>query len=104
MLVIVASSILYSELATIGFVNITLTLMGFIVNIVALFLLYQDRVNNMTTEIIDSTEHILNKTPILQAKINLYQAQQFTPCNSYQHHNDEGMGSTLINIPDENYK
>ncbi|KAK3862320.1 hypothetical protein Pcinc_031805 [Petrolisthes cinctipes] len=104
MLVVVASSILYSELAAMGVANILLTLMGFIVNIVALFLLHLDRRDNVTPQIIDSSEHTLNKTPILQARINLYQAQQFTHSNSYQYHPHKGMCFTSINIPDENYK
>ncbi|XP_063613770.1 uncharacterized protein LOC134786999 [Penaeus indicus] len=44
-LVIIASSILYTELREIGWKNIVLTLLGFIVNIVALFLLHLDKEN-----------------------------------------------------------
>ncbi|XP_045604191.1 uncharacterized protein [Procambarus clarkii] len=45
-LVIVASSILYTELREIGVKNIILTLLGFIVNIVALYLLHLDKEDN----------------------------------------------------------
>ncbi|KAK7082571.1 Magnesium transporter NIPA3 [Halocaridina rubra] len=52
-LVIVASSILYTELREIGWKNIILTLLGFIVNIVALFLLHLDKGENNTNETAD---------------------------------------------------
>ncbi|RXG57887.1 Magnesium transporter NIPA2 [Armadillidium vulgare] len=44
-LVIVASAILYTEFADLGWKNIILTILGFIVNIVALYLLHLDKVN-----------------------------------------------------------
>lgn len=51
MLVVIASSILYSELTKMGTLNIILTLMGFIVNIVALFLLNLDHRNNKNGQV-----------------------------------------------------
>ncbi|MCL4144379.1 UNVERIFIED_CONTAM: hypothetical protein GTU68_020578 [Idotea baltica] len=42
-LVIVASSILYTELRVLGWKNILLTILGFVVNIVALFMLHLDK-------------------------------------------------------------
>lgn len=45
-LVIVASSILYTELRELEWKNILLTILGFVVNIVALFLLHLDKQNN----------------------------------------------------------
>ncbi|XP_076048154.1 uncharacterized protein LOC143029300 [Oratosquilla oratoria] len=45
-LVIVASSILYTELRELGWKNILLTILGFVVNIVALYLLHLDKEGN----------------------------------------------------------
>ncbi|XP_064078079.1 uncharacterized protein LOC135195644 isoform X3 [Macrobrachium nipponense] len=55
-LVIVASSILYTELKVIGWKNIVLTLLGFIVNIVALFMLHLDKEESNNSSAVDPEE------------------------------------------------
>ncbi|XP_068207818.1 uncharacterized protein [Palaemon carinicauda] len=55
-LVIVASSILYTELKVIGWKNILLTLLGFIVNIVALFMLHLDKEESNNSSAVDPEE------------------------------------------------
>ncbi|KAK3876612.1 hypothetical protein Pcinc_018622 [Petrolisthes cinctipes] len=55
-LVIIASSILYTELRVIGVKNIILTFLGFIVNIVALYLLHLDKEDTTTTQTKDDSQ------------------------------------------------
>lgn len=62
-LVIIASSILYTELRVIGVKNIILTLLGFIVNIVALYLLHLDKEDTTTSHPNDDSQKDLPSSP-----------------------------------------
>ncbi|XP_071527496.1 uncharacterized protein [Panulirus ornatus] len=76
-LVIIASSILYTELREIGIKNIILTLLGFIVNIVALFLLHLDR-EDKTPPALDGERDDPQASPQI-AKVPLAGVDQGTP-------------------------
>ncbi|XP_069951572.1 uncharacterized protein [Cherax quadricarinatus] len=76
-LVIVASSILYTELQEIGVKNIILTLLGFIVNIVALFLLHLDK-EDTSPQTSDTEREERQASPQL-AKTDLAGIEQGTP-------------------------
>ncbi|XP_063885308.1 uncharacterized protein LOC135113716 [Scylla paramamosain] len=76
-LVIVASSILYTELAVIGIKNIILTLLGFIVNIAALYLMHLDREDNTPPQADEEGDDNLVQSQ--KAKIQLARPEQVTP-------------------------
>lgn len=76
-LVIVASSILYTELAVIGVKNIILTLLGFIVNIAALYLMHLDREDNTPPQADEESGD--NSVQSQKAKIQLARPEQVTP-------------------------
>ena len=76
-LVIVASSILYTELREIGVKNIILTLLGFIVNIAALYLMHLDREDNTPAD--TDEENSDNPASPQKAKIQLARPEQVTP-------------------------
>lgn len=76
-LVIVASSILYTELREIGVKNIILTLLGFIVNIAALYLMHLDREDN--TPAAEDEEHCDNSASPQKSKTQLAGPEQNTP-------------------------
>ncbi|XP_042214785.1 magnesium transporter NIPA2-like [Homarus americanus] len=76
-LVIVASSILYTELREIGVKNIILTLLGFVVNIVALFLLHLDKEEN-TPPPTDEERNDVQPSPQI-AKVPPAGVEQGTP-------------------------
>ncbi|MPC29769.1 Magnesium transporter NIPA2 [Portunus trituberculatus] len=76
-LVIVASSILYTELAVIGVKNIILTLLGFIVNIAALYLMHLDREDNTPPQADEESSD--NTVQSQKAKIQLARPEQVTP-------------------------
>ena len=71
-LVIVASSILYTELRVLGWKNIILTILGFVVNITALYMLHLDKDNNKDDSKIDLKseddlkEDIQQSTPLIE--------------------------------------
>lgn len=76
-LVIVASSILYTELREIGVKNIILTLLGFIVNIAALYLMHLDREDNTPPPA--EEEHCENPASPQKTKAQLPGPEQNTP-------------------------
>merc|ERR1711874_810557 len=80
-MVIIASSILYTELRELGAINIILTLLGFVVNIVALFLLHGDKEENKTEHTPEIPESNNNESPlpIKTAKGGLNSVEQGTP-------------------------
>ncbi|KAK3883353.1 hypothetical protein Pcinc_012389 [Petrolisthes cinctipes] len=62
-LVIIASSILYTELRVIGVKSIILTFLAFIVHIVALYLLHLDKEDTTTTQTKDDSQKDLPSSP-----------------------------------------